>query len=177
MARVLIDLDVHPRRFKLRLRVAMSAAAQAAQLLDLPAALQTRVSGDTAALWLGPDQWLMVSDRVPAAAVAEKCAGVLDGLSYHTAEVTAALACARVQGAAVRELLTMGSGIDWEISRVPVAQCRRTRFARIPIVVHAVAADAFELYYDRSYRHYLECWFAHATSDPLIAQDSCRTTF
>lgn len=120
-------------------------------------------------LWLGPDQWLLLSDRVPAAELAARCNRALDGLSYHAAEVSAALACARVQGPRVRQLLAMGSGCDWEDSQAPVSQCRRTRFARIAVVVHAVAADAFELYYDRSFRYYLDRWLAHAGRDPLIA--------
>ena len=60
----IVDLDAHPRRVKLRLRVAIAAAAEATGRLNLPGALQARTAGEVTSLWLGPDQWLLTSDRV-----------------------------------------------------------------------------------------------------------------
>jgi sarcosine oxidase subunit gamma len=166
----IVDLDAHPHRCKLRLRVAMAAAAEAMQRLALPDALEARKAGEITSLWLGPDQWLLVSDQVTADQLAEHCSSALGTLRYHAVEVSAALGCATVRGTAARALLAMGSGVDWDRA----GACVRTRFAAIPLVVHRHAEHAFDLYYDRSYRHYLERWFAHALKDPLISRQSCQ---
>lgn len=166
----IVELDAHPHRCKLRLRVAMALAGEAMRRLMLPDALQARKAGEITSLWLGPDQWLLVSDRTTADQLAERCSSLLGPLRHHVVDTSAALGCAALRGAAARTLLAMGSGIDW--SRA--GACVRTRFAGVPLVVHEHAEHAFDLYYDRSYRHYLERWFAHALTDPLISRQSCH---
>jgi sarcosine oxidase subunit gamma len=170
MPEPIVELDAHPQRYKLRLRVAMALAGEAMRRLVLPEALQARTAGDVTSLWLGPDQWLLVSDRLTADELAERCSRALQSLRHHAVDTSAALGCAALRGAAARALLAMGSGVDW--SRA--GACVRTRFAGVPLVVHQNAEHVFDLYYDRSHRHYLERWFAHALTDPLISRQSCH---
>jgi sarcosine oxidase subunit gamma len=164
-----VDLDACPQRVKVRLRVAMAAVTEATGRLDLPGTLQARTAGEVTSLWLGPDQWLLTSDAVPADELVALCSRALGSLRHHAVDVSAAFGCASVRGTNARALLAMGSGADWSANW----QCARTRFASIPIVAHAHAENVFELYYDRSYRHYLDRWFAHALTDPLVAEQSC----
>jgi sarcosine oxidase subunit gamma len=173
MRELSIEWDVPARRTKVRLRVTMAAMDEAARRLDLPAPQCSEVKGDVTALWLGPDQWLLVSDHMLPSVSAERCERELGSLLHHTVDLSAALACARLRGARVRELMAMASGVDWSTAAFPAGHCRRTRFARIAAIVHAVENDVIELYYDRSYRRYLERWFAHASSDPLFAVTTC----
>lgn len=174
----IVDLDAHPHRYKLRLRVAMAAAREAMLRLALADALQARKVGEISSLWLGPDQWLLVSDRATPGQLVERCSNVLGALRHHAVDVSAALGCATLRGAQAHALLAMGSGIDWNRA----GACVRTRFAAIPVIVHRHAESVFDghgfdLYYDCSYRHYLECWFAHALTDPLISRQPCHDSF
>ncbi|HEX7011528.1 MAG TPA: sarcosine oxidase subunit gamma family protein [Steroidobacteraceae bacterium] len=164
-----IDLDAHPGRVKVRVRVSMSAVA-AIPRGALAEALRAQSVNEATSLWLGPDQWLLISDRVSADALIAHCANELGKFLHYAVDVSASLACAHVSGPSALALLRMGSGVQWS------EQCVRTRFASIPIIAHRLAEDAFDLYYDRSYRYHLDRWFAHAQSDPLLTDIQCRSS-
>lgn len=161
MANRLVDLEAHPRRTKVRLRIGMSAANETARH-GLPGMLEARTTGEVTALTLGPDQWLLLSDQLSAEKLIAMCASELGTVRHHAVDVSAALNCATVQGERAPVLLSMGAGIDWS------AQCTRTRFAAVPVVAHRHAATSFDLYYDRSLRDYLGQWVTHALRDPLF---------
>ena len=161
MAEQLVDLEAHPRRAKVRLRIAMSAANEATRH-GMPGMLEAKTTGEVTALSLGPDQWLLLSDQLSAEKLISMCASEFVNVSHHAVDVSAALNCATVQGASAPVLLSMGAGIDWS------AQCVRTRFAAVPVVAHRHADTSFDLYYDRSFRDYLGQWVTHALRDPLL---------
>lgn len=161
MANGLVDLEAHPRRTKVRLRIGMSAANEAARH-GLPGMLEARTTAEVTALSLGPDQWLLLSDQHSAEKLIAMCANELATVTHHAVDVSAALNCAMVQGESAPVLLSMGAGIDWS------AQCTRTRFAAVPVVAHRHADTSFDLYYDRSLRDYLGQWMTHALRDPLL---------
>ncbi|HEY5759945.1 MAG TPA: hypothetical protein VIU34_29185 [Steroidobacter sp.] len=161
MANRLVDLEAHPRRTKVRLRIGMSAANEAARH-GLPAMLEARTTGEVTALSLGPDQWLLLSDQLSAEKLIAMCTNELVTVRHHAVDVSAALNCATVQGERAPVLLSMGAGIDWS------APCTRTRFAAVPVVAHRHADTSFDLYYDRSLRDYLGQWVTHALRDPLF---------
>lgn len=161
MANRLVDLEAHPRRTKVRLRIGMSAVNEAARH-GLPGMLEARTTAEVTALALGPDQWLLLSDQHSAEKLIAMCANELATVRHHVVDVSAALNCATVQGETAPALLSMGAGIDWS------AQCTRTRFAAVPVVAHRHADTSFDLYYDRSLRDYLGRWLTHALRDPLL---------
>jgi heterotetrameric sarcosine oxidase gamma subunit len=161
MANRLVDLEAHPRRTKVRLRIGMSASNEAARH-GLPGMLEARTTGEVTALSLGPDQWLLLSDQFSAEKLIEMCANELATVRHHAVDVSAALNCATVQGERTPVLLSMGACIDWS------EQCTRTRFAAVPVVAHRHADTSFDLYYDRSLRDYLGQWVTHALRDPLF---------
>jgi sarcosine oxidase subunit gamma len=170
MAELELDYEAHPRRAVVRLRVPLSSAAQAAAALSLAAPLTACVAGDVTSLWIGPDQWLLVSDRLTAPAIVAECAAALAGRLHLAVDATSALECAALEGARARELLAMGSGVDWSLASLPAGRCVRTRFARVALVAHAVGDSRFDLYVDGSHRAYLDRWFAHAVRDPLLRE-------
>ncbi len=161
MADQLVDLDAHPRRAKVRLRIRMSVANEAARH-GLPGRLEAGKTGEVTALSLGPDQWLLLSDQLSAEKLIAMCANEFATVRHHAVDVSAALNCATIQGESAPALLSMGAGIDWS------AQCIRTRFAAVSVVAHRHADTWFDLYYDRSVRDYLGQWLTHALRDPLL---------
>jgi sarcosine oxidase subunit gamma len=173
MAELVPDYDAHRARAIVRLRVPFGSRQHAAAALDLAAPLTARVAGDITSLWIAPDQWLLVSDAIEAPAIVERCASALAGQLHLAVDFTSALRCALLEGAPVRELLAMGSGLDWSVTSLPPGRCVRTRFARIALVAHAVGTARFDLYLDGSHRDYLDRWFAHAVRDPLLRERRC----
>jgi sarcosine oxidase subunit gamma len=171
MVEVSITSDPYPGRAIVRLRVAMADAAIAANALRLAPALTARDADDWMSLWLGPDQWLLVSDRVPAHELVARCTAALGDRLHLAVEATSAWFCATLSGARTRDLLAMGSGLDWSVRAMPAGRCVRTRFARIGAVCHATAEHRFDVYVDRSHRHYLDRWLSHAIDDPLLREN------
>lgn len=171
----MLELDIvlarDPRPAIVRLRVAIGRAAEAAALLDLPRFVGQMSVGPVDRLWLGPDQWLLVSFERTAAELIELCERNLVGMRFHAVEVSAALDRIVVRGPRTRMLLAMGSGIDCAAEALPVGTCVRTRFARIAVVLIARDTDAFELVVDRSHCDYLERWLARAATDPLLIDE------
>jgi sarcosine oxidase subunit gamma len=164
-----VRLRWEPATTLLRLRVALPAAEQAQQRLGLAAALQARGGVEFTSLWLGPDQWLLLSAGADAAALRAQVGACLGELRHHVVDASAALQRVRVEGSAARALLAMGTGSDCGPRALRPGGCVRTRFARLALVVHCVAEQEFDLYVDRSYRAYLEEWLQRAAGDPLLA--------
>jgi sarcosine oxidase subunit gamma len=151
-----------------RLRVPMAEAEIAAQRLSLPRALGSFEFDGRLALWLGPDQWLLVSESESAAQLIESCTQALSGVLHLLVDASAALSCVRFSGAKSRQLLAMGSGLDWFGDVLSPGHATRTRLARIPAIVHIADADRIDVYIDRSHREYFGRWLERSMSDPLL---------
>jgi sarcosine oxidase subunit gamma len=149
----------------------MADVREAVASLELAAPLHARSATDNyVSLWLGPDQWLVVSDRLDASSMLERCAAALGSRLHIAIDASAAWYCTSLEGARVRDLLAMGAGLDWTHGAMPAGRCVRTRFARIAAVLHAVGPQRFDVYVDRSHRAYLDRWLDHAIQDPLLRE-------
>lgn len=168
MAELSIEMPQPHGRGLVRLRVPLSRAAEAAAVARLPLEPLTVDEGEPAALWVGPEQWLIVSASRPAEAVLADLAARLGGILHHASDASDALALISVEGSAARNLLAMLSGIDYDATRFPPGRCVRTRMAKVAVLVRAVGADRFELYVDRSVADYLAGWLRHAACDPIL---------
>lgn len=166
MAEVRIG-DAAPR-FLARLRMHLDAAAQGAKVLGFSTEPSSVSGSDPLALWLSPDQWLLVSSRRDATGMARDCAESLGPVLHLVTDATDALHCLAIDGPGARTLLAMGSGIDFSAQSFAPGRCVRTRFAKVAAVIHAVDRDRFEMYVDRSVAHYISEWLARAARDPLL---------
>ena len=165
MADVALVTAPHAGRAYVRLRVALRDAESAGRELGLPLAPLTSRAGEPTALWIAPDQWLLMSSDETAEILAGRIERSLGDLLHHATDASDALACFVVSGRAARGLLAMGSGVDFDERAFGPGRCVRTRFAKIAVVVHCVAADRFELIFDRSVVLYLEQWLRRAITD------------
>ncbi len=151
---------------KVWLRVAMADAARAAAAMELPQeALQSRTCAHFIALWTAPDQWLLLSPSDSARKLIDHCSSALAGILHNATDASAALDCVRVHG---RQLLSMGCGMDLHATVFPPTACARTRLAQVPVILHCLAEDQFDVYVDRSVSRYLRTWVEMAQSDPLL---------
>lgn len=167
MAEPRIVPRVDDGRSLVRLRVTLSGAEAAAQRLELPPA-GAWSGADPQALWVGPDQWLLVSRRQTPDALIEHCGQALEGVLHHAVDSSDALHCLAVEGVGARTLLAMGSGVDFDAGRFKAGQCARTRLAKVAVLIAALEGERFELYADRSVGAYLTNWLHQAGRDPLV---------
>jgi sarcosine oxidase subunit gamma len=172
MADLTIHLPEHHGRGLVRLRVPPNCAAEAAALAGLPLEPLTVSRGDPAALWVGPDQWLLVSTSRPAEAILAEVTPRLQDLLHHATDASDALALITVEGQAARGLLAMHSSLGFGQPPLTAGRCAQTRMAKVAVLVHAIDAQGLDLYVDRSVGHYLLRWLQRSARDPILAIES-----
>jgi sarcosine oxidase subunit gamma len=140
---------------QLTVRVGPKSAAfdQAGAVLGFGLPIEPNtVAGDRhgRALWLGPDEWLIVaadrSDLEPALSAALNFGAVVD--------VSAQRTTIELAGPAARELLAKGCSVDLHQRAFGVGQCAQTTFARAPVILLPRAADAYWVLVRASFAEY-----------------------
>lgn len=150
-----------------QLRVRPQTANAACKALQLPQHPQQWRGTNLLAHWLGPDQWLITSDKKPVQDIIDHIDEALAGTLYAATDMSSNYACLELSGPAARTILAMGCAIDIHRSVFMPGHCTRTHFANVLIHIAVVGDDTFDLYVDRSLAGYLEDWLVNAGEDPL----------
>jgi sarcosine oxidase, subunit gamma len=138
-------------------------AAEGALELAVPAvACRAAVAGDTAALWLGPDEWLLISGEHAADETVLELRAALAGLPHSLVDVSHRQVALEVSGPDAPLLLAAGCPLDLEPSAFPVGMCTRTMLAKAEIVLWRTAADVFRLEVWRSFAPYVSAFLSEA---------------
>jgi sarcosine oxidase, subunit gamma len=101
------------------------------------------------ALWLGPDEWLMVQEEP-----AQEAASVVD--------VSANRAVLELRGDGVTELLEKGCSLDLDPSRWAEGDCAQTMLAKAPVILQH-RGEAIRVFVRPSFADYLVEWLLAAT--------------
>jgi len=138
-------------------------AFNAALGFDLPdSAGRTVSAGTTSALWIGPDEWLVVAPvDAEAALFARLDAAVADRYAAATL-VSDAYVVFQLRGAEVAAVLSQATGIDLHSSKFGPGRCARTAFAKTAAVIHRVDDLTYDVYVEASFRRYVRQWLAAA---------------
>ncbi len=167
------DLIIRPsdpeRRSLVRLRVSMADAARAAAAMHLPSEPLRWSGSDPAALWISPDQWLLVGEKFPAEKITSLCRTRLADILHAALDSSDALACFVIAGSGARNLLAMGSGVDFHPSVFGREHCVRTRIAKLAVVIRAVGDERFEVFVDRSASQYFHEYLDRNARDATLA--------
>ena len=121
--------------------------------LDLPQAPNTAAGG---ALWLGPDEWLLVSDEDRAGPLEQ----ALDGQHCAVVDVSEARAVLELSGPGATDVLASGCRLDLEPLR-PGA-CAQTALARAHVLLEPRQGGVWRLYVGRSFAAYACAWIEDA---------------
>lgn len=145
-------------RFVLRCDpAALPAVGEAFGVLPPAQPLRSAVQGARAALWLGPDEWLLLAEE-DAAAPAIAAPHALVEVSHRQ------LAFA-VEGPGAALLLNEGCPLDLDTAAFPPGACTRTLFGKVEILLWRRAADAFEVEAARSFAAPLLALLREALAD------------
>lgn len=116
------------------LRVTEAMAARAP--LALPLAPNTwRATGDREALWLGPDQWLVVAAPGAAATLVAELEQAYQGQPRSVVDISANRAVLELVGEDRFDLLTQGCGLDLHPRAWHDGRCAQTLLARAPVLL------------------------------------------
>jgi sarcosine oxidase, subunit gamma len=131
------------------------AAAKSVLGFDLPKSPRSSASwGDMKALWLSPDQWLILCTRSKINALHTELNAALGNIHSLAVDVSDMRAIIRLEGEGVREVLMKGSTLDLISDDYKAGTVRRMRFAEIATLLHVVEDNAIDVYVFRSYAEY-----------------------
>lgn len=153
-------LDVRDAGPAVRLAFRGSLTAAAALGMAFGVALPTTPcravsSGERHALWLGPDEWLLVGPNGDSAALAATLAGAVGTLPHSLVDVSHRSATLRLGGSGVMDILNAGCALDLDPAAFPVGMCARTLLGKAEIVLWRLAPLSFHLEASRSYVPYV----------------------
>ena len=150
-------------RFILRGGAAVRAAAEAAAGVGLPAeACRALTRGERAALWLGPDEWLLMAPETEGAALATSLQMALANVPHSLVEVSHRQSGCELRGPRAAILLSAGCPLDLDESAFPIGMCTRTVLAKAEIVLWRTAQQSFHLEVARSFVAYVSEFLAEA---------------
>ncbi len=142
-------------------------ASQKALGFALPTAPNTaRGKGATTALWLGPDQWLILTRPDRQSRIAGKLREALARRHAAVTEIGEGRAVIALSGAKARDVLMKGCGLDLHPRVFAAGRCAQTLLAKASVIVHQTGrAPSFDIYVARSFAEYLWAWLADAAAE------------
>jgi sarcosine oxidase subunit gamma len=147
-----------------RLRYASFCAGRPTPLQPL----RSETAGSRSALWLGPDEWLLVAeDFEPTLGATLETA--LANVPHGLIDVSHRQGALEVSGKGAARLLNSGVLLDLDISAFPVGMVARTLLTKAEIVLWRRAPELFRVEFSRSFGPYVTAILAQAAGD----QDLC----
>jgi sarcosine oxidase, subunit gamma len=144
-------------RLSLRGGAEALAAAGKGFGVALPEQACRAAEGDArAALWLGPDEQLLLVQQSEWAATVLQMTRILADLPHSLVDVSQRQVALQISGAQATTALSAGCPLDLHPSAFTVGSCTRTLFAKAPIVLWRTGPNVFHLEVWRSFLPYVQ---------------------
>ncbi len=156
------------------------AAAVKTALGFVPPTAPNTVDGkrDRYALWLGPDEWLVIGAPDTQDKTVAALRSALAGRVAAVTDVSEGRTVIRLCGPRARDVIAKGCPIDLHSRAFGPGRCAQSRYARALVILHQLDdAPTFDLYVERSFADYtwrmiedaaLEYGFA-VVAEPVMA--------
>jgi sarcosine oxidase, subunit gamma len=115
-----------------------------------------------AALWLGPDEWLLIADGADVPAISDVLESVLEGTAHSLVDVSRRQIGLIGSGPAAARVLNAGCPLDLDLKAFPVGFATRAVFDKVEIVLWRRAETTFHIEIWRSFAPYLAASLAEA---------------
>lgn len=158
---VSVTPEAHASRLSLRApRASLGALSQALDL-ELPTRPKTSATkGKRAALWLGPDEWLLIGP-----AKDDLMAALSQVEAFHSAvEISHRNVAFLVAGREAEATLAAGCPQDLSLAAFPVGACSRTVFGKVEVILWRTGEDAFRV----------ECWRSFSDYTLTLLREAAR---
>jgi sarcosine oxidase subunit gamma len=147
----------------------LATAGDALELSLLMPVCRASVHGSRAALWLGPDERLLLGDDASAADTSGRLAQALAGQPHALVDVSHRQLGLTLAGPHATIVLANGCPLDLDPQAFPVGMCTRTVLAKAEIVLWRIADDGFHLEVWRSFAAYVSAVIAEAARELALA--------
>jgi len=165
-----VAVSVLPPASRVSLRVPSTSVPALSEALRVELPTRPKNSATQAgrsALWLGPDEWLIVAE-----ANDDPLADLAGVEALHSSvDVSHRNVAFAVSGADAEATLGAGCPQDLSIEAFPVGACSRSVLGKVEIVLHRTAADAFRVECWRSFSDYVLGFLGEAARDAAIDRD------
>ena len=151
-------------RFSFRGGAAAVAAIGTAFEVALPVEpCRAMEAGGRAALWLGPDEWLLLAPDGEASTIAARAAAALGNTPHSLVEISDRDIGLDLSGPRATDLLSAGCPLDLTI--FPVGACTRTILAKTELALWRRGPELFRLELRRSLAPYTWAFLAEAARE------------
>jgi sarcosine oxidase subunit gamma len=145
------------------------SAIRSATGLELPC-VRGRIgrTKDIKALWLGPDEWLIVSAAVPSETLKQRMTDRLDGVFASVVDVSAGRTIVALSGERSTQTLLKGCSLDLHPGAFLTGHCAQTYLARAVFILEKLddaARPAWHIYVANSFAAYLVDWLIKASRE------------
>jgi sarcosine oxidase subunit gamma len=143
--------------------MALAGAALGLSLPQLPC--HAAVQGDRAALWLGPDEQLLLAPEARADETSRVDRAALPDTPHALDDVGHRQTALQVSGMHARTVLNAGCPLDLHAGVFTVGACTRTVFGKAEIVLWRRGEDIFHVEVWRSFAAYVSMLLVEASRD------------
>ena len=150
---------------------AFTGAVLAALGCELPATANRVATGaGLIALWLGPDEWLIVGPPGREADLVPELRRALAGQHAAVVDLSEARTVIAVSGRNARELLQKGTPIDLHPRAFEPGHCAQTALSKATIILHQIdASPRYDVYVANSFADYLWNYLERAAEEYGVA--------
>jgi sarcosine oxidase, subunit gamma len=118
------------------------------------------------ALWLGPNEWLIVGAVDQERALAQALRDGLEGAFGSIVDVSANRTVLEIGGPNARNLLAHGVTVDLDSHSFGPGRCAQTLLAKAPVIIERASDDpTFHIYARSSYASYVGDWLLDAATE------------
>lgn len=124
-------------------------------------------AGELLALWLGPDEWLLVGREGTAESIQDTLDAALGGDHGAVVDLSANRTILEVSGPKSREVLNKGCALDLHPRVFGADRCAQTLLARAGVILVCRDAEqpSFWLIVRSSFARYVADWLADASAE------------
>jgi sarcosine oxidase subunit gamma len=143
----------------------MAAASEPLGLQISAVACRSAANSERAALWLGPDEQLILAAVDAGETVASQLRVALSALPHSLVDMSHRQLALEVSGASAQTLLSAGCPLDLHLSAFPVGMCTRTVLGKADIVLWRTGPESFHVEVWRSFADYVARFLTEAARE------------
>jgi sarcosine oxidase subunit gamma len=145
---------------------AFVGGARASLGCDLPLTPNTVTSvGNLAVLWLGTDEWLIVTALGDQERVSDSLRKELATESCSVTDVTSGYTTLELSGPYAESTLAKGCSVDLELCEFPLGRCLQTQLAKASVAIWRLDRPVFRLIVRRNFAEYMALWIEDAAQE------------
>ncbi len=151
---------------------------QAVLGVELPLTPNTvTTTGNITVLWLGPDEWLVVTPDGQEARLVESINHALAGQHFALSDVSDSRVVIGLTGGCARDVLMKGCSLDLHPRVFNAGDCAQSGLARCHMLLHQIdERPTYDVYIHRSFSDYAWCWLEDAAREYGVAITGQSTT-